>query len=198
MTGKRKPKGGPKRSPSGKGHTGKPKDPPKDLPKQPPDMPNRQGDNPPDKDEDDRLPPLVEATDDRPPPDPDPKITTDDDNAWNQVTRGAPRGGRGTEPRANEQRGFKPVADHPNTPRLPPLRTGSSGYSSRQKSPAETSDEGSRLTPKATPDFVKDGWSSSESEEGESIVVTESLKTGDDPTPTHQEIERVVRQHSRG
>jgi hypothetical protein len=130
-------------------------------------MPNRQGDNPLDKDEDDRLPPLVEATDDCPPPDPDPKITTEDDNAWSQVNR-ASHGNRGTDPKAKEQRGLRPVADRPNTPRPPAMRPGGD-LSSRKKSPAETSDEGSKFTFKATPDSVKDGWSSSESDEGESV-----------------------------
>jgi hypothetical protein len=152
---------------------------------------HRQGDNPPDKDEDDRLPPLVETTDDRPPPDPDPKITTEEGNVWNQVSR-ASRGNRGTDLKAKEQKGFRPVADRPNTPRPPAVRPGGD-FSNRRRSPAETSDEESKFTFKATPDSVKDGWSSSESEEGENVVVTERLKTGDDLPPTHQEIEKVAR-----
>jgi hypothetical protein len=190
MTEKRKPKGGPKRSPSGKGHIGKSKDPPKTAPKQS-DMPNRQGDNPSDKDEDDRLPPLVETADDRPPPEPDPKTTIDDDNAWSRVAR-ASRVNRGTDPKAKEQGTLRPVTDRPNTPRPPTTRPGGN-FSNRQRSPAETSDDESKFTFKATPDSVKDGWSPSESEEDENVVVTGRLKTEGDLQLTHQEIEKVAR-----
>jgi hypothetical protein len=111
----RKPNGPPKRSPSGKSHTGKPKDPPKTGPNQS-DMPDRQGDHPPaDKDDDNRLPPLVETVDERPPPDPDPKIMIEDDNPWNEVNR-ALRAIHGTDLKTKGQGTLKPVADRPNTP----------------------------------------------------------------------------------
>jgi hypothetical protein len=52
-------------------------------------MSNCQGDKPPSEDNDDRLPPLVETIiEERPPPEPDPKIKPIRDyNTWSEISR---------------------------------------------------------------------------------------------------------------
>jgi hypothetical protein len=140
-------------------------------------MSNRQGDNPPNKDEDDRLPPLVETVtyEHRPPPDPDPKKSPF--KSWTEIAQSM-RKKRDDDSRDKDGTNLRPIADRPATPR-PNLNT----FVNHQKSPSDSSDEETKVTSNATPNpqtTPPDGWSPlhSDSEGSENVVTSNSPPIG--------------------